>query len=185
MKKTVLLLLSLCLCCTVLSAQTEPAIRQNQKGDQATRIGASLSLPVKPDSSKMHLGGSVSLGYDYYLSSNLLIGGEATFMFNSSIGQNVLYCVPLLFNATWQFTSGKFEFPCTLGFGYAIQSFTSNQYFGPELRPQVGAYYRMNSEWSLGINGLVHIIPEFFFATPEYNYVKVFGGLQASARYHF
>lgn len=185
MKKTVLLLLCFCLACTAVTAQTEPIIRQNQKGDQATRIGATMILPVKPDTSKMNPGGAISLGYDYYMSENFFLGGEASFMFNSSIGQNVLYCVPFLFNTTWQFNKGSFEFPCTLGLGYTIQSFTTYQYFGPEIRPQIGAYYRMNSTWSVGINGMVHILPEFFLKHPEYNYTKIFGGIQVGARYHF
>ncbi len=178
-------MLSVVLACTTLFAQTETFVRQNQKGDQAARIGLALSVPIKPSMAKMGLGGSASLGYDYYINRNFFVGGEAAFTYNTTIADNVFYFVPVLFNATWQFDAGKFEIPCTLGLGGALQNYTNSIYFGVAIRPQLGVYYRINSEWSLGGSALVHVLPELFITKPEYNYVKAFAGAQISARYHF
>ncbi len=185
MKKIITVLLCFALACAAVSAQSDVTIRHNQKGDQAARIGLSLSIPFRPTMAKMGLGGSASLGYDFYLSRNLMIGGEASFVYNTTIGNNVFYYVPLLFNTTWQFDAGKFEFPVTLGIGGALQNYTNSMLFGLDIRPQAGAYYRINSEWSAGANLQVHILPEWFAKQPQYNYVKLFGGIQLGARYHF
>ena len=131
----------------------------------------------------MSLGGTGSLAFNYFLTSNFFIGGELAGMFGSSRRGNMLYMVPFGARAGYQFYLGRFEFPVSLFIGAASQSYIEKNYFGIMLKPGASVFWRFNPDWSFGLNGNWWFIPQW----PKNGY-DVYGNfleLTLSARYNF
>lgn len=156
----------------------------NQIGDQFIQLGLTGNIPIKPALSQLLFGGSGSLGYQRFVLDNLSIGGNIKFAYNPTIGANVLYYVPIMANASYHFTNGKFEFPISLNIGGAFENYNDRSYFGIVVKPEASAYFRFSSDWSFGINSGVYIIPQWYDDTSD-NYTGIITDIGLSVRYHF
>ena len=101
------------LCClsasSLLFAQTEDSpqtgevyvqdsvYQMNQKGDHQIKIELALQIPFRPSIEQLKLGGGGSLGYMYFLTDWLLLGGDISFSYAPTIGSNQLTFIPILF----------------------------------------------------------------------------------------
>ena len=156
----------------------------NEPGDQLIKVSLNLANPIKPENLK--LGGSGSLGYHRYLNPWFSLGVDICFGYNTTIGSNVFTYIPFIFDATYAPTIGKFEFPVTLGIGFAVENYLSMTYFpGLIIKPQIGAFYRIKPSWSLGIQCDYMFMPQWYSKHPEYNYNGHFFDGGISVRYHF
>ncbi|MFI3258442.1 MAG: hypothetical protein R3Y36_09115 [Spirochaetales bacterium] len=157
--------------------------KMNQKGDQFIALKLDVNIPYRPFEN-LKVGGSGSLGYHHFLTSEFTIGGNVSFAYTTTIGSNVFYFVPFMFTASYQFTAGKFEIPISLEIGGALQNYLDRTYFGLAVRPEIAAYYRYSPDWSFGIQTGVYILPQWY-SNSEYNYTGIIQDVGLSVRYHF
>ena len=156
--------------------------KMNQKGDQFIKIGLMVNIPLHPSTPQLKVGGSGTLGYMRFLNSNLAVGGDASFAYMTTIGENVFTCIPLMAKVMYQFTAHKFEFPITLGIGGAFQNYIGESYFGLIIKPEVGAFFRYSPDWSFGVNVGWNMMPQW---TKDSSYFGVIMDIGATVRYHF
>jgi len=135
------------------------------------------------------VGGGGSLAYTHFLGPNFFLGGEVGASFNSTLGGNMLYIIPIGLRAGWQFILGSFEFPLTLTFGVAPQRYLDLSYVGMFLRGSASAFFRFNPEWSFGLNADWTWLPQRprrdGNPSPAENVDANILGITISARYHF
>jgi opacity protein-like surface antigen len=160
-------------------------------GDQMVNIdvGPSLALcSFAPTGvitqTNLMLGLDVNIGYSRFLTSRFALGGEINFKFHPTLGENVFFCVPVLFKASYSFVAGKFQIPLTIGIGPSLQTWDSNLYFGPLLKTELGLYYQFSPEWSFGVTGSASVIPEWYADTTQ-NRTMLMAAASAGLRYHF
>jgi hypothetical protein len=167
------------------------------RGDQTFSIGLGLMIPLFyyldhggfTGDMNMGLGGMGALGYNYFFSSHLFIGGELSGAFFGTEGENSYYIVPMGFRVGWQFIFRRFEFPLSFLLGIAPQRRLNDSYLGLFAKPTAGAFFRFNSDWSFGVNAAIWWVPQFHahdVAMDRYvNDHGFFLELGVAARYHF
>ncbi|MDR0383136.1 MAG: hypothetical protein LBH50_04035 [Spirochaetaceae bacterium] len=161
------------------------------RGDQTFNISLGILVPLFFVSSSgrtldnnLHLGGTGSLSYNYFLNSRIYIGGSLQGSFSQTLGKNFLYMIPIGATLGYQFVFRRFEFPLsvTVG-GVTVQYLTYNGYWF-FLKPQASGFFRFNSDWSFGLNLAWWFTPQST-NTPEKNATGHFFEVTLSARYHF
>ena len=65
----------------------------------------------------------------------------------------------------------------TMIFALSVPAFAAKAY--------VGAFYRINDSWSVGLSGSFLWIPQVFADKPKYNYHGLFTTAGLAMRYHF
>lgn len=98
------------------------------------------------------LGVALGLNLDFYLDDHWSLGGglrgNATFSPNA----NTLFLVPVTFRANYEFKLFPFSFPVGLGAGICFTSYLTSNNLDFILMPNAGAYWNMNSSWSIGMS---------------------------------
>lgn len=162
-----------------------------RKGDQYISLSGGPEIPlfyIAPSgintTTKLNLGGMGELGYSQFVNSNLAFGGEINFCFHTTLGANTFFYLPLLFKTTYVLVAGRFQFPVSLGVGGAFETYDSKNYFGPVIKPELGAYFQYSSEWSFGVNANYTLVPQWY-ANSSNNRTGNFLGITAGFRYHF
>jgi len=158
------------------------------QGDSNFVINLGIVIPayfsgVENNDHGISVGGTGSLAYNYFLTSNFFLGGELAGMFASTRRKNMLYMVPFGVRAGFQFWLGRFEFPVSLMIGAVSQKYIEKDYFGLIIKPGVSLFWRFNPDWSFGLNGNWWIVPQR--PKNENNVIGNFVELTLSARYHF
>ena len=158
---------------------------QNGPGDQYINIRLMPVFPLNFDG-QLFIGGGIALGYHRFLTNHIALGGDIMFGYNTTIGSNLLTYIPFTLAVTYQPYIGRFEFPITLGIGMGITNYLANNYFpGLVLKPEVGAYFRFNENWSFGMDFMFAYMPHWYVKHPEQNdYLNVMA-ISLGARYHF
>lgn len=160
------------------------------RGDQTFSVGLGTIFPTVffgedgTIDSNINMGGMGYLNYNYFINSNIFLGGELGGMFASTLGRNMVFIVPFGFRAGYQFVVGKFEFPLSLMLGAASQSYINEKYFGLILKPGAAVYWRPHPEWSFGLTTNWWWTPQWVKEEGQ----DVFGNfldVSLSARYHF
>ena len=162
------------------------------RGDQTFIISAATVFPtvffnngtVLDHNFDPPVGGVGSLAYNYYMNSNIFLGGEFSFIFNSTLANNTVYFIPLGVRAGYQFNAGRFEFPLTFTLGVNWHRYLDQTYFGMYLKGGGAAFYRYSEHWSFGLTTNWCWFPEWTKDTSK----NVDGNLielTLSARYHF
>ena len=157
---------------------------QNGAGDQFIKVDLGANFPLN-FGSQLKIGGLVSLGYYRFLNQYFAVGGDLILGYNLSIGKKPLFSVPVTFGVMYQPYVGKFEFPVSLGIGFASTALLDKNYF-PSLAGKVsaGVYYRISETWSFGLTSNTSIIPHWFIDEPKKNDVGIFTSINVSVRYH-
>lgn len=162
-----------------------------RKGDQyiSLSLGPEFSLfSITPTgintNTKMNLGGTGEIGYSQFVNSHLALGGEINFCFHTTLGANTFFYLPILFKTTFVIVAGRFQFPVSLGLGGSFETYDSNNYFGPVIKPELGAYFQYSSEWSFGVNAGYTLVPQWYVDESD-NRTGNFLGITAGFRYHF
>ncbi|MDR1972417.1 MAG: hypothetical protein LBQ46_10915 [Treponema sp.] len=164
------------------------------RGDQAFGISFGVVVPTLFTGSggeilprNIIIGGTGSLSYDYFLGSNFFVGGELQGMFASTLGDHMLFIIPITLRAGYQFIAGRFEFPLSLGLGVAPQQFRTSKsygYAGFFVKPRVSAFFRFNPDWSFGINTAWWWVPQITRNSSDSVHGHFFEATLA-VRYHF
>jgi hypothetical protein len=160
-------------------------------GEQNFSFSLGLIVPLfysDPDGkavqSNVNLGGMGYLAYNYFLTKGLFLGGELGGMFAGTLGENMLYIVPFGLRVGYQFTAWRLEFPISLMIGGATQKYLETDYFGFFLKPSASVFFRLNPDWSFGVNTAWWIVPEWTKESRK-NMIGHFLEITLSARYHF
>jgi hypothetical protein len=131
------------------------------------------------------IGGTGSLSFNYFLSSAVFVGVEVSGMFAPTLGDNMVYIVPMGIRIGYQFVLRSFEFPLALMIGMAPERYLENEgYFGFFMKPSASVFWRFNSSWSFGLNTGWWWVPQWTSNKAE-NVHGNFVELTLSARYHF
>ena len=130
------------------------------------------------------LGASGYISYNYFLTSNIFIGGEGGVQFMPSIAGDTLYTIPFGLRGGYQFKLWRIEIPVSLTAGFALQRFLSFGYFGFFMKAGVAGYYRITSAWSLGLAASWYWFPQWT-NDPARNMDGHLLDLTLSARYSF
>ncbi len=202
MKRILSIAALLLLTCTLLFAQDNTITQDNsittdeseesevtfdyrvlRQGDGYLNLNLALSLPILP-SPQLKVGGAVAISYTYMLFDKLSFGGEACFSYNSTIGNNVLYFIPLLATVGYHPTFGNFEVSASLSLGGAFENYLDRSYFGLVVKPEVGVYYKFFSDWSIGLTAGLFILPQWYKDTSK-NYTGLITDIRLGAKYIF
>ncbi len=202
MKRTLSIAALLLLACTLLFAQEgtittdesitteeseEPEVTFDyhvlQQGDGYINLNLALSLPIRPIPN-LKIGGGVAIGYTYMMLDTLSVGGEACFSYNATIGNNVLYFIPILATDGYHPTFGNVELSASLSLGGAFENYLDRSYFGLAIKPEIGAYYKFFPEWSIGITAGLYILPQWYRDTSK-NYTALITDIRIGAKYIF
>lgn len=162
-----------------------------RKGDQFIRMGLQLGIPLfntSPEKfavkTNIYPGGSIFLGYSYYLTKGVSIGGDIAFNFYPTLGSNLYFAIPFTINSGYTFATGKFRIPLTFGIGGDFQSYNGTRYFSLFFRPQAGCFYQYSPEWSFGGELSWDIVPQWY-KDKTFNRTGNFLNIAFAARYHF
>ena len=164
----------------------------NEPGDQFIKISLMVTFPLNFGGNfplyrtgQLATGGAGSLGYHRFITSWLAVGADVYFGYHPTLGENIFTYVPMVIDTTFQPVFKRFEFPVTLGVGFAMENYLSRTYFpGLVLRGSAGGYFRATPSWSFGIEGDFLLLPQWF-KDSKYNDHGRFGSFVVSARYHF
>ena len=157
---------------------------QNGAGDQFLKIDLAANFPLN-FGEKLYPGMGASVGYYYFLTNNLALGGDAILGYNLSIGKKPLVTIPITFGAMYQPYIGKFEFPLMLNVGFATVTCQTMMYFPAlSVKFSAGAYYRYSESWSFGLSTNTFWIPQWF-KNSDYNDNGIFTTAGLTVRYHF
>ncbi|MDR1363508.1 MAG: hypothetical protein LBJ35_05610 [Spirochaetaceae bacterium] len=162
------------------------------RGDQTFNISAGILVPLfflsnsdgVLDNKLSFIGGVGSLAYTYFLNSNLFLGGVLAGSFSQTLGKNFLYMIPVAFTFGYQIVMNRFEFPFSLTVGGVTEQYLTYNGYWLFIKPQASGFFRLNSDWSLGLNAAWWISPQWT-NTPEKNALGNFLEITFSARYHF
>ncbi|CEM62087.1 hypothetical protein DWQ65_10640 [Treponema phagedenis] len=162
-----------------------------RKGDQYMKLGITVGFPLfntSPEkfavNPKIHPGGGFFLGYAYYLTKGFSLGGEVEFQFYPTLGKNLYFSVPIVFNIGYTFAKNRLRFPLSFGIGGNFQACNATKYFAMLFKPAVGFYYQYLPEWSFGGDIAWNVIPQWY-KEKKYNRTGNFLTISIGARYHF
>ncbi|MGL4987480.1 MAG: TP0733 family outer membrane beta-barrel protein [Treponemataceae bacterium] len=153
-----------------------------QRGDQHIKISLMVDFPIQPKN--LSIGGSGSLGYAYYFTPGFFVGGDISFGFSATEGSNVFYFIPIMAVTGYQFSIGRFEIPLMLGIGGIVETYINRSYFGFGVKPEVGAFFRFNPDWSFGLLTGAWLMPQWYDDSTK-NRLGVFMDVSLSVRFHF
>ena len=162
----------------------EIRLTQNGAGDQFIALKLMPLIPLNFDK-QLSVGGALSLGYHRFLTQFIAVGADVMFAYNTTIGSNLFTVIPLTVGITFQPYIWRFEFPITLNVGAALENYLQYNYFpGLILKGEAGWCYRMNENWSFGLECQLMYLPQWYSDSSKNDYYL---GITATvgARYHF
>jgi hypothetical protein len=161
------------------------------RGDQTFIISIGTEFPVlflnngKVLPNKFDpIGGGGSLSYNFYINSNVFLGGELGVMFFSTISESSAFFIPLGFRGGYQFNVWRFEFPLSASIGMAWHRYLNMGYYGLYMRAGAAGFFRATHNWSFGLSTDWYWLPQWADRKSESADGFVLG-LTLSARYHF
>lgn len=155
----------------------------NNKGDQLIHLSVEGFGGIMPRNLKY--GGGFSLGYNVFQSAGFSFGATFDPHYGKTRGSNVFYFVPVMAKGTFYMTVGRFEIPVSISAGAAMQSYLSQFYLGPSLKPEIGVYYRQSADWSVGLTVGATVLPQIYFGNTASSMVGSTINAGLSVRYHF
>jgi len=168
------------------------SMNMNEPGDQFIKISLMATFPLNFGGSfplykkgQLSIGGAGSLGYHRFITNWWAWGIDVYFGYHPTIGENIFTYIPFVLDTTIQPTFKKFEFPLTVGVGFAMENYLSRTYFpGLILKGQAGVFYRVTPSWSFGTEGDFMYMPQWY-EDSKYNDYGLFASWALVARYHF
>ena len=166
------LALILAVCPTIASFAQEgsPAalgVRSYEKGDQLISLSAGTTVPLftfggnaTTTDSKLYVGGSFSLGYQYFLTHGLAIGGTLATSFNKTYGGRDFFMAPLSFRTAYWWSFKAFDLSVAVELGGYLSKVSTETMMGPFAKAGGGIYWRINNDWSLGFQTFYWLVPE-------------------------
>lgn len=162
-----------------------------RKGDQFISIGVGIEkslFNIAPGGivteTNLKLGGGAAFGYSRFINSKIALGGELCFGFNSTLGNNMFFYLPITFKTTYEMVFSRIHIPLSLGAGFAFQTYNDSNYFGLILKPEAGVYFQLKPEWSFGATATWNYIPEWCKDKSQNRTGNILSA-RLGVRYHF
>jgi len=130
------------------------------------------------------VGGTGALIFNYYLNSNLFLGGEISGMFLPTIGGSTLYIIPIGFRIGTQFIAGRFEFPIAAVIGINFHTYLDLGYFGAYFKANAAAFFRITNDWAFGLSTGWYFFPEWTKDPSQHVYGNILE-LNLTAKYQY
>jgi hypothetical protein len=156
--------------------------RLNQTGDSF--LGIQLSVQIPLNVKNLYVGGAGGIMFSRYVTDYFALGGELDFSYETTVGSNVFYFIPVMVKGTFDIPVGKFEFSAALAVGFVFQSYINRNYYGLIVKPELGAFYRFSPTWSIGVTAAANIIPQWYTISAN-NRTGVILSTGACVRFHF
>lgn len=164
--------------------EEETRLTQNGAGDQYILLSVMPIFPIG-FGKQLYVGGGLSLGYHKFLTQYIAVGVDVMFGYNTTIGSNMFTIIPFSVGVTYQPYVGHFEFPITLNIGTAVETYLQYNYFpGLFVKGDAGCFYRINENWSAGLQGSFMWLPQWT-KDPKKDMHYLAATVSVSARYHF
>jgi hypothetical protein len=160
-------------------------------GEQLLGLNIGLQIPsfILPKTgggaSNLSLGGNFSFDYQYFISRGFSLGGDIAASYNSTIGGLSVFILPLGMTASYWWSKLPFEFTVFGEGGIYMMRENAEGIFDPFARAGIGAYWRVSSGWSVGVQPSFWFIPEIHYG--NWSNLTQFGGFidtALSAVYH-
>lgn len=196
MRRFLALLLAASLCAFPLFAQSDSEDGEDdgqtftystvRAGDHYLQISLVPSFPLN-FKGQMYIGGAAQIGYRYFFTSWLAVGGDIMVGYHPTLGSNIFNFWPVTAAVTFQPSVWRFEFPISLGVGVAFETYQSRKYFpGLVVRPELGVFFRPFESWSFGAGASFMWLPQWYAGeNSRYNFDGLFMTASLSVRYHF
>jgi hypothetical protein len=168
------------------------------KGDTVFNINIGVIFPAVFSAGSVSrynppVGGTGMLSGSYFLNSHVFAGFGVQGMFTPTIGENMLYIVPMGPHIGYEWVAGRFEFPLSLMAGWAWEMYLDHLYFGFFAKPQISALFRAFNDWSFGLTAAWWFVPQWGAKVTDDTGAVVKGGdavgnffeLTLMAQYHF
>jgi len=170
-------------------------------GDKTFNISPGITIPalfINKDPSKFddkkvlsypehnfnRTGGAGALAFNYFINSNVFLGGEIGGQFIGTLAKNTSYIIPIGFRSGYQFLVWRLEIPLTMVIGIAPQTLLNYGYAGLFIKGGPAVFYRFNPDWSFGVDLNWAWFPQWT-SQPKKNAHGNFIQIFLSARYHF
>jgi hypothetical protein len=160
-------------------------------GEQLIGISVGLQIPAflvektGGGVDNLDLGGSFGFSYQNFIARGFALGGNISGAFNGTIGGGSLFIAPLGLTAAYWWTKLPFEFSILGEFGAYLMRYDGKGILDPFAKAGVGAYWRISSGWSLGLQGYLWFVPEVHYG--DYSYLSQYAGFvetSIAAVYH-
>jgi hypothetical protein len=160
-------------------------------GEQTIGIAAGLSIPAfilpktEGGAGNLKLGGSFQFAYQYFVYRGFAVGGNLAASFNTTIGGLSVFILPLGATAAYWWTKLPFEFTVLGEGGIYMMRENGEGIIDPFAKAGVGAYWRISSGWSVGIQTCLWFVPELHYG--NYASLTQYGGFvetSLAAVYH-
>ncbi|MDR1232582.1 MAG: hypothetical protein LBK61_14420 [Spirochaetaceae bacterium] len=167
------------------------------KGDTVFNINLGVVFPVAFSAGNVSqydpVGGTGMLSGSFFLNSHVFTGFGVQGMFVPTIGEHMLYIVPMGPHIGYEWVAGRFEFPLSLMVGWSWEMYLDHLYFGFFAKPQISALYRAFNDWSFGLTAAWWFVPQWGAKTTDDTGAVIKGGdavgnfleLTLMAQYHF
>jgi hypothetical protein len=130
------------------------------------------------------VGWAGSLSYCYFLTPNIFLGGELGGKVLPTLGNNMVFIIPVGVRAGYQFLLWRLEFPLNVSVGMAWHRLLDMTYYGFYVKGGGSAFFRFNPDWSFGLSSNWYWFPEWVKDKTK-NIDGNFVDLTLSVRYHF
>lgn len=160
-------------------------------GEQTIGLSAGAHIPafLAPVTgggvSNIHLGGSFSFSYEYFVARGWAVGGNIAAAFNGTIGGSSIFFLPLGVTGSYWWTKLPFEFSVLAETGAYMMRENGNGMFDPFAKAGAGAYWRVSPSWSVGLQAYLWFVPEIHYG--DYSSLSQYGGFvetSLAAVYH-
>ncbi len=149
----------------------EKSIPAYDKGDQVFalvmgphfHLGTIFPSGAPTPNNRNKIGGSGSLGWDYFIQRNQSLGIQVGYIFSQATDGQIVSIVPIMGKYTWYPKSGFFDIPLSVGLGMGIMSKGDQIYFGPIANLGAGMFWNLTNSWELGLKTEYWFMPEFAF----------------------
>jgi hypothetical protein len=138
-------------------------------GEQTIGISAGLHVPafILPKTGEgaanLKLGGNFAFSYQYFVYRGFALGGNLAASYNTTIGGSSVFILPLGMTAAFWWTKLPFEFSVFGEGGIYMMRENHEGIFDPFAKVGVGAYWRLSSGWSVGLQPSLWLVPELHY----------------------
>jgi hypothetical protein len=140
-------------------------------GEQTIGIAAGAHIPafIVPETgggaANLSTGGSFSFSYQYFLLRGLAAGGTLSFAFNGTIGGQSIFTMPLGATVAYWWAKMPFEFSILGEAGGYLMRYHNTGMIDPFFKAGAGAYWRLSSGWSVGLQSYLWFVPEIHYGS--------------------
>lgn len=155
---------------------TERYIPRYEAGQGSVSVGAGVIFPLffqqltgEIASANLSVGGHMWFEWDIYIWKGLSTGMEISGMFALTKNSRTLFMAPITGHIKYTFQVYPVEFPVSFAMGVSMASLENLFHADLILKPKVGATYRINQNWSLGL------YTSYWFIFQDYTYAENLG----------